>query len=54
MKVAVSSKVQQQLHLEEMFLLIYQGKEISLYNILMFIMTKEPLGDSDQTALQAL
>lgn len=53
-KVAVPSKVQQQLHLEEIFVLIYEGKAISLYSILMFIMAKKPLGDSDQGTPQAL
>lgn len=46
-KVAVPSKVQQQLHLEKMFALLYQGKEMKLHSI--FIMTRKPLGDSNQT-----
>lgn len=49
-KVAVPSEVQQQFHLEEMFVLMYQGKEISLYSVSTFVMTKKPLGDSYQTA----
>lgn len=53
-KVAVPSKVQQHLRLEETFVLMYQGKEITLYSILTFIMIKKPLRDNDQTALQAL
>lgn len=53
-KVTVPSEVQQQLCLEETFVLMYQGKEITLYSIPMFIMIKKPLGDSDQTAAQAL
>lgn len=53
-KVAVPSEVQQQFHLEEMFVLMDQGKEISLYSVSMFVMTKKPLGDSYQTALRAL
>lgn len=51
---AVPFKEQQQLHLEEMFVLMYQGKEIRLYSILVFILTKKPLGDSNETARQAL